>query len=318
MPIDTRTILTALTMQKKLAAIVLIFLLHESAAQQQPLTATIELTFHSDLIEIATIKSIAVSQKPLTPPPTPGPYSLVIYDDKNNEIQNIQFSVDYTEVKDSQGLTVQIPRTFTLPYTDKWHHIEIKKQQQTLATQQIATKLCNFDNLCNNLENHLTCQKDCTQSSPDGLCETIKDGTCDPDCTPQEDPDCLVQRARCGDGTCNPPRENITSCPQDCATTTTTTTTTTTITYTPTSTTENTATNPTTTIETARCGDGTCDSDETPQTCPQDCTQNQQSNSPALPLSDMLMGKTASPYPIILLMIGLSSIIYLIYRMKSG
>jgi len=44
-------------------------------------------------------------------------------------------------------------------------------------------------------EDHLTCPEDCLPDSKDGYCEREKNGKCDPDCTPEEDTDC-IQKAK--------------------------------------------------------------------------------------------------------------------------
>lgn len=40
-------------------------------------------------------------------------------------------------------------------------------------------------------ENYFTCSEDCPSGSADGVCDLIKDGTCDPDCTKEADEDCM-------------------------------------------------------------------------------------------------------------------------------
>lgn len=52
---------------------------------------------------------------------------------------------------------------------------------------------CNQNGICEPDigENYFTCREDCPSGSSDGICDLIKDGRCDPDCTPGADPDCL-------------------------------------------------------------------------------------------------------------------------------
>jgi len=45
--------------------------------------------------------------------------------------------------------------------------------------------------ICDDIETHLTCPADCKGRS-DGMCDGIGDGVCDPDCTEDEDLDCLT------------------------------------------------------------------------------------------------------------------------------
>ena len=53
---------------------------------------------------------------------------------------------------------------------------------------------CISDNICNTDigENYLTCPADCTTGFGDGICNSIPDNQCDPDCT--KDPDCAPHR----------------------------------------------------------------------------------------------------------------------------
>lgn len=54
--------------------------------------------------------------------------------------------------------------------------------------------LCNSNSICeSNLgENYFNCPQDCPSGSADGVCDLIKDGKCDPDCTPGTDSDCVT------------------------------------------------------------------------------------------------------------------------------
>jgi len=60
-------------------------------------------------------------------------------------------------------------------------------------------------------ETVFTC-KDCPSGSSDGICDQLKDGICDPDCSKERDWDC-----HCGDGVCDEKLgEDEDSCPKDC------------------------------------------------------------------------------------------------------
>jgi hypothetical protein len=54
--------------------------------------------------------------------------------------------------------------------------------------------ICNQNQICEKDlgENYLTCLQDCPTGAADGLCDLMKDGKCDPDCTPGSDIDCLI------------------------------------------------------------------------------------------------------------------------------
>ena len=61
-------------------------------------------------------------------------------------------------------------------------------------------------------ENYITSPEDCPSGSSDGLCDQVKDGRCDPDCTSTADVDCL-----CGNGKCDVQYgESAGTCKQDC------------------------------------------------------------------------------------------------------
>jgi hypothetical protein len=52
---------------------------------------------------------------------------------------------------------------------------------------------CESNGICepNSGENYFTCLEDCPSGSKDNVCDLIKDGRCDSDCTPGADTDCL-------------------------------------------------------------------------------------------------------------------------------
>ncbi|MEA3255225.1 MAG: hypothetical protein U9Q22_05275 [Candidatus Altiarchaeota archaeon] len=51
-------------------------------------------------------------------------------------------------------------------------------------------KLCN-DSICEPHENYQNCPQDCPSGGEDDYCDKVDDGICDPDCSPQEDLDCV-------------------------------------------------------------------------------------------------------------------------------
>lgn len=72
--------------------------------------------------------------------------------------------------------------------------------------------ICNQNNICepNFGENYNTCPEDCRSGSGDGICDLVRDGRCDPDCTSKGDLDCA-----CGNNICEK-FENKIICPADC------------------------------------------------------------------------------------------------------
>lgn len=57
------------------------------------------------------------------------------------------------------------------------------------------------DGVCGFPENAEVCPQDCPRSGPDGLCDALRDGICDRDCTVGEDPDCSTAASPAGDMT---------------------------------------------------------------------------------------------------------------------
>lgn len=70
---------------------------------------------------------------------------------------------------------------------------------------------CNRNNICDPGENYFNCPKDCS-GSLDGYCDKLKDGICDPDCSRENDIDCLCNN----NGICEIGLENYANCPKDC------------------------------------------------------------------------------------------------------
>jgi len=70
------------------------------------------------------------------------------------------------------------------------------------------------DDICEEKENYGNCPEDCPSGGRDNYCDAIKDGICDPDCSPKIDPDCP---GACGNNKCEYMEgENYFICPEDC------------------------------------------------------------------------------------------------------
>jgi hypothetical protein len=96
--------------------------------------------------------------------------------------------------------------TITLKVTDSTGFVASAK-----ATMSVKP-ICNKDGICYTNEDYLNCPEDCPTGSADGICDKIKDETCDPDCKWQEDADCICNR----NGLCDMGIENYANCPKDC------------------------------------------------------------------------------------------------------
>ena len=55
----------------------------------------------------------------------------------------------------------------------------------------IVEGACNSDSVCDEIENYANCPQDCSSGSEDGYCDKVIDSICDPDCTTEEDNDCM-------------------------------------------------------------------------------------------------------------------------------
>ncbi|MEA3254715.1 MAG: hypothetical protein U9Q22_02650 [Candidatus Altiarchaeota archaeon] len=150
-------------------------------------------------------------------------------------------------------------------------------------------------------ENYKNCPQDCPSGSSDGYCDMIEDGICDPDCSREEDTDCVgVVEIICGDGICNTlGGEDYMNCPQDC---------------------------PAPVI----CGDGICGVDENYKNCKLDCPSGSSDgycdriddgvcDLDCTPEEDPDCKKTLSEFKYIILLLAIIVIIFLIYvRMRRG
>ncbi|MBN2251267.1 MAG: DUF333 domain-containing protein [Candidatus Altiarchaeota archaeon] len=71
------------------------------------------------------------------------------------------------------------------------------------------------DGACTLGETYANCPEDCPSGSMDLYCDAVEDGVCDPDCSGEEDSDCM--KPVCGDDECDyGGGENYGSCPEDC------------------------------------------------------------------------------------------------------
>jgi len=68
------------------------------------------------------------------------------------------------------------------------------------------------DRICSEGENYGNCAKDCSSGVADGYCDGAKDNICDPDCSRDEDEDCLCNK----NGVCESEYEDYLNCAEDC------------------------------------------------------------------------------------------------------
>ena len=126
----------------------------------------------------------AISPKPIIPVPTPGTIGLRLpYYEWNLTLpSNSKNTVFYIVKLVNPGDVTLSP---TAAYADG----------ETIYTDVCTIKVvCNQNGACEtNLgENYFTCSEDCSSGSADGVCDLIKNGRCDPDCTLGTDQDCLT------------------------------------------------------------------------------------------------------------------------------
>jgi hypothetical protein len=90
--------------------------------------------------------------------------------------------------------------------------VETSDGQKFYSNTPITHVKCSPNGMCevDKGENYFTCSDDCSSGSSDNICDMIRDGKCDPDCTKESDLDCY-----CGDGTCQN-FENYKTCSKDC------------------------------------------------------------------------------------------------------
>ena len=97
-------------------------------------------------------------------------------------------------------------------YTFSSTVVETSDGQKFYSNTPITHVKCSPNGVCeaDKGENYFTCSDDCPSGSSDNVCDMVRDGKCDPDCTKESDLDCY-----CGDGTCQN-FENYKTCPKDC------------------------------------------------------------------------------------------------------
>jgi hypothetical protein len=130
-------------------------------------------------------------------PDEEGSYNLLIKDINNNTLFNHSFEIyfgyngpvikgeNYSGIfLDTMELSLRVRYDTDMYKLELWHN-------QDIIFSEIFS-FCNFDGICNGSETYLSCWRDCTSYSQDGLCLNYKGDGCDPDCARGVDSDCGV------------------------------------------------------------------------------------------------------------------------------
>ena len=113
-----------------------------------------------------------------------------------------------------QNETVYYRVNLTSPGEIMFSPTAVITRNETFYTEPSSIKvICNQNGVCeqNLSESYLTCPEDCPTGAADGICDLMRDGRCDPDCTKGADVDCSY----CGNGICDS-GETQDNCPGDC------------------------------------------------------------------------------------------------------
>jgi hypothetical protein len=85
--------------------------------------------------------------------------------------------------------------TLELPYYSQGERIDIYNVSElepmlSIDISHFSQTNCG-DNICTGSESFFTCPQDCLSGELDNYCDSSQDNKCDPDCSPEEDQDCL-------------------------------------------------------------------------------------------------------------------------------
>ncbi|MBI4014446.1 MAG: hypothetical protein HY365_00650 [Candidatus Aenigmarchaeota archaeon] len=111
---------------------------------------------------------------------------------------------------DEQGKQISFPndtlgeivltKSFVLlyvPYFVNAMEIRIYDSSGTVKARKTVVQFADTcgNAICEAHESYESCRGDCRSGSPDDYCDSVKDGTCDPDCTTESDTDCAAPGA---------------------------------------------------------------------------------------------------------------------------
>ena len=116
-------------------------------------------------------------------------YKLVVLD-KTGIIYLTYFPVDFTLYTDPPR---KVDKTWVkrrVPYIGNVGQIQVYKQDTPILVYY-PKDLCNYDGVCNNDENYISCSADCPNIYSDDICVSEVDNICDPDCGKDVDIDCF-------------------------------------------------------------------------------------------------------------------------------
>ena len=109
-----------------------------------------------------------------------------------NEKQTLKYSLKFQEIPATLSDKENSLGLATL--TQNGNTFESNNPAITFSSISGAVS-CNFNSVCDSFENYQTCLQDCKSGSADNYCDQKQEGTCDPDCTPEEDLDCKKPRS---------------------------------------------------------------------------------------------------------------------------
>ena len=171
----------------------------------------------SDDNQSVNITHILVSYSNYLTPSNKSRMFLMIVSYNNSVVYKTSFNPKYTMIfydSSSGGNYALIKQNSELfiPFYGASERIDISKDGKIIFSTVLSDYVCNYDGVCENNEDFLTCPSDCPSGYEDGLCDHVIDGRCDPDCLKEYDIDCI-----CGDGECQEMygEDEITCC-QDC------------------------------------------------------------------------------------------------------
>ena len=100
---------------------------------------------------------------------------------ENSDIQKI-----YYNMSENKNYLIYIP------YSENAARIEVYNLKNSKIMDIDVSSYANTcgNGICDPYESYESCTKDCKSGSKDDFCDEVKDGICDPDCSPKTDADC--------------------------------------------------------------------------------------------------------------------------------
>jgi hypothetical protein len=138
--------------------------------------------------DTVTLLELSLHEGVESTPTYPGDYEIRLLDASGVSIYTSSFGIPFYVLGHPPKPVDHVSLLLGLPYSENVKKVVLLHNDKVIYSKDL--EFCDFDMLCEESENYLSCPNDCPSGSKDRYCDAIEDGICDPDCGGRTDVDC--------------------------------------------------------------------------------------------------------------------------------